>query len=123
MQTQTVILGGIILMFLIYFVIGIISYAFVSIGLFEIARREKIKHGYLAWIPYLNKYVLGRIAFKNKIHSVILTVLSIGVFLSSSIMIFIKSNSINSIYIFASMRASSEAWWWSNFPSLRFFAT
>ena len=93
MQTQTVILGGIILMFLIYFVIGIISYAFVSIGLFEIARREKIKHGYLAWIPYLNKYVLGRIAFKNKIHSVILTVLSIGVFLSSSIMIFIKSNS------------------------------
>ena len=92
MQTQAVILGGIVLTFLIYFMAGVLSYAFISIGLFEIARKEKIKNGFLAWIPYLNNYVLGRIAFKNKIHSILLTILSVCVFVFSSIMIFIKSD-------------------------------
>ena len=46
MQTQAIILGGIVLTFLIYFMVGVLSYAFISIGLFEIARREKIYFQY-----------------------------------------------------------------------------
>ena len=51
----------------------------------------------LAWIPYLNKYILGRVAFKSTAHAVIMTILVLAEFISSSCVLFVK-DSVQVIY-------------------------
>lgn len=78
----------IIILYIILFAFGFISYIFNSIGLYEIAKREDEKPYILAWIPCINKYLLGKIAFKSDTHALILTFLSLGTTLFSLFMIF-----------------------------------
>ncbi len=37
-------------------------YVFQSIGLYAIAQRRKIRHGWLAWVPFGNMWILGSIS-------------------------------------------------------------
>ena len=82
------VLAIIIILYIILFAFGFISYVFNSIGLYEIAKREKEKPYFIAWIPCVNKYLLGNIAFKSDTHALILTFLSIGTTLFSLFIIF-----------------------------------
>ncbi len=82
------VLAIIIILYIILFAFGFISYVFNSIGLYEIAKREKEKPYFIAWIPCVNKYLLGKIAFKSDTHALILTFLSIGTTLFSLFIIF-----------------------------------
>ena len=82
------VLAIIIILYIILFASGFISYVFTSIGLYEIAKREKEKPYFIAWIPCVNKYLLGKIAFKSDTHALILTFLSIGTTLFSLFIIF-----------------------------------
>lgn len=82
------VLAIIIILYIILFTFGFISYVFNSIGLYEIAKREKEKPYFIAWIPCVNKYLLGKIAFKSDTHALILTFLSIGTTLFSLFIIF-----------------------------------
>ncbi|MBO5477244.1 MAG: hypothetical protein J6A15_05765 [Clostridia bacterium] len=66
-----------ILMYIIIFTVGFISYAFNSIGLNKLAKREGKASAFLAWIPYLNNYTLGRIAFKSNKHAIAMTALGV----------------------------------------------
>jgi len=77
--------------FFIFFAFGVISYAFNSLGLYEIAKRENEKNSFFSWIPYLNKYTLGRIAFKSNIHAVIMAMLVIIEFVITMVMMFLKN--------------------------------
>ena len=67
----------VIMIYFIFFVFGFISYAFNSYGLYEIAKKENIKNPYIAWIPYINRYILGKIAFKSVINAIMLVLLNI----------------------------------------------
>lgn len=82
------VLAILIILYIILFAFGFISYVFNSIGLYEIAKREKEKPYFIAWIPCVNKYLLGKIAFKSDTHALILTFLSIGTTLFSLFIIF-----------------------------------
>ena len=86
-----VLLAVIITLYIILFAFGFISYVFNSIGLYEIAKREDEKPYILAWIPCINKYLLGKIAFKSETHALILTFLSLGTTLFSLFMMFMHS--------------------------------
>lgn len=55
----------VILIYVIFFAFSFLSYAFNSYGLYEIAKRENEDKQVLAWIPYLNKFTLGKLAFKS----------------------------------------------------------
>lgn len=66
-----------VLLYIILFTVGVISYAFNSIGLDTIAKREEKPPFFLAWIPYLNNYALGKIAFYSNLHAFIMTSLSV----------------------------------------------
>ena len=87
----------VVITFLLFFAIGFISYAFNSIGLYKISKREDEPMSILAWIPYLNKYILGRVAFKSTAHAVIMTILVLAEFISSSCILFVK-DSVQVIY-------------------------
>ncbi len=73
-----VLVAVVMILYVVLFAFGFISYVFNSVGLYEIAKREDEKPYILAWIPCINKYLLGRIAFKSDSHALILTFLSLG---------------------------------------------
>ncbi len=45
----------------------LLVFVFQTIGLFTIARREKIKHGWMAFVPFLNLYFIGVCGSKNRV--------------------------------------------------------
>ena len=54
---------GIMLVFvLIMAAVGIVSYIMGSIGIFTMAKRRGIKHYGLAWVPYIDAYMVGCLA-------------------------------------------------------------
>ena len=81
---------AIVIMFLyiILFTFGFVSYIFNSIGIYELSKREKEKPYAIAWIPCINKYLLGKLAFKSDTHALILTFLSLVLQLFSFFIIF-----------------------------------
>ena len=46
---------------------GLIFYILQSIGLMKLAKRNNIKHSWLAFIPVANTYIYGKVAFEDKI--------------------------------------------------------
>ncbi len=80
----------VVIMYIVFFAFGFISYAFNAYGLYEIAKRENETKIHLAWVPYLNKYILGRVAFKSTMQGIILVIISIVGILSSTMLLFIK---------------------------------
>lgn len=46
---------------------GLIFYIIQSIGLIKLAKRNNIKHSWLAFIPVANTYIYGKVAFEDKI--------------------------------------------------------
>lgn len=90
----------IILLYIIVFLFGFLSYIFNAIGLYELAKREQVSPSLLAWIPYLNKYILGILAFDSSVQAIIMIIFSILCFILSLLMFFIHS-SINLIFILA----------------------
>lgn len=90
----------VVIIYIVFFAFGFISYAFNSYGLYEIAKRENEKNAMIAWIPYINKYTLGRVAFKSNVHAILLVVLSIIGLAVTLSMLFISTN-VQAIYILA----------------------
>lgn len=82
----------IILIFLILFTFAFVSYALYTVGLNTIAKREEAKPYYLAWIPYLNKYTLGKIAFKSNDKAILLTLSNIFTLVFLFPTLFIRDN-------------------------------
>lgn len=88
---MSIIIALVVILYLVFFAFGFISYAFNSYGLYELAKKESEKNPSLAWIPYINKYTLGRIAFKSNAQGIILTALGIISIVLSVIVLFIKT--------------------------------
>lgn len=53
--------------FLIFLVIGIVLYVLGSIGLYTMAKNKNIENPWIAWIPIIQVYILGRIIRTLKI--------------------------------------------------------
>ena len=81
-----------ILIYVIFFAFSFLSYAFNSYGLYEIAKRENENNQFLAWIPYLNKFALGRLAFKSNIHGILLVTFNIIGLICLLALLFISTN-------------------------------
>lgn len=88
---MSVIIALVVILYLVFFAFGFISYAFYSYGLYEIAKKESEKNPALAWIPYINKYTLGRIAFKSNMQGGLLAILGIINIVLSLLVLFIKA--------------------------------
>lgn len=61
--------------------IVLVVYVFTAIGLMGIAKKQGKKGGWMAWVPVLDAYLLGKLAFENKFMGWILVLL---ILLSSS---------------------------------------
>ena len=81
-----------VLLYIILFAIGLVSYAFYAIGLNTMAKREKKPPFFLAWIPYLNNYALGKIAFHSNMHAFIMTALSVLALIFSIATLFVRAD-------------------------------
>ncbi len=88
---MSILIALIVILYLVFFAFGFISYAFNSYGLYELAKKEEEKNPALAWIPYINKFTLGRIAFKSNIQGIILTIFGIINIILSLVVLFIKT--------------------------------
>ncbi len=53
--------------FLIFLVVGIIIYVLGAIGLYTMAKNKKIENAWLAWIPIVQLYIMGKIIRTLKI--------------------------------------------------------
>lgn len=53
--------------FLIFLVVGIIIYVLGSIGLYTMAKNKRIENAWLAWIPIVQLYIMGKIIRTLKI--------------------------------------------------------
>ena len=62
---------------IIFFTAGVLSYVFYSVGLYKIGKKEEESSYPFAWIPYLNQYLLGKIAFKSKVQAIIMLIINI----------------------------------------------
>ncbi len=71
----------IVIIYTILFAFGFLSYIFTSVGLYKLAKKEEEGLSFFAWIPYLNKYILGRIAFGSNTQGIIMTILNIATLL------------------------------------------
>ena len=78
---------------------GLIFYLLNSFGLMRIAKRNNIKHSWLAFVPVANSYVLGKVAFSDKIKPILFlflnilsTLFSINIYYTT-ILSFINGNS------------------------------
>lgn len=60
-----VIVGIIVIIYLFMIITGAILYIFNSFGLYKLAKNEDNKNSYIAWVPYLNRIIEGKIAFGN----------------------------------------------------------
>ena len=49
-----------------YILIRFILYIFKSFGLVQLSKREGYRFRYIAWIPFVSNYVIGRLAFNRK---------------------------------------------------------
>ena len=81
----------VIVMYLGLFGFGFISYAFNSYGLYGMAKREN-ENTIMPWIPYINKYTLGRIAFKSNVHAAIMVTLAVINVIISMAIFFVARN-------------------------------
>lgn len=91
---MSIIIALVVILYLVFFAFGFISYAFNSYGLYDIAKRESEKNPALAWIPYINKFTLGRIAFKSNVQGIILTAFGIISIILSTAVLFIRTTKI-----------------------------
>ena len=55
-----------IIFWVIYILIRFISYIFNSFGLLRIAKKEKYKYPYIAWVPVLSEYILAKYCLSKK---------------------------------------------------------
>ena len=62
-----VIVGVLVIVYLFMGIVGAAIYLFNSIGLYKLAKKEEDSSAYLACVPYLNRVIEGKIAFRNKI--------------------------------------------------------
>lgn len=74
----------IICFLIIWGLIKFILYIFQSFGLLNIAKKEKYSNPYIAWIPGVSHYILGRFCIGNKqgIWYAVLTVIKVILFIS-----------------------------------------
>lgn len=53
-------LGGLLI---VLFIVGIISYVFMSLGLYTMAKNRGIDYAWLAWIPIASGYIQGKLIY------------------------------------------------------------
>jgi hypothetical protein len=77
---------------LIPLIIAVSIYLLISVGLLTMATNEKIENPWLAWIPFANLYILGRLLPELKIstylvprHEIVLPVVAIAALIFSNI--------------------------------------
>ena len=54
-------MGVIMVVTLVFAIIGLAFYVILSLGLMTLARKKGIENPWLAWIPFANLYILGKI--------------------------------------------------------------
>ena len=97
MDSQEILLPVTALITFLLFILvsGFLFYVLSALGLKRIADKNNVKHSWLAWIPAINNYIYGKIAFKTTFRAVLFTL--IGSFGSlCTTMIFFASESVNS---------------------------
>lgn len=63
-------------LFFIALSICITFYVLSCLGLMKIADKNGIRYSYLAWIPFINFFLIGKIAFKSTVSAIILLIFS-----------------------------------------------
>lgn len=81
----------------IVLVIAITLYILKGIGLMKMAKRGGIKNSWLAFVPVLSIYILGKVAFEDKIMLILLWGLKIFIYSSVVLAFFIRGDLIISI--------------------------
>lgn len=61
----------------IFLLVAITFYILQSIGFMKLAKRNDIKHSWLAFVPFANAYICGKVAFEDKVKTFTLLVLKI----------------------------------------------
>lgn len=79
--TMTVFFYFLIIIFLVVIVSMIVTYTFESIALMRMGKNLGYKKPIIAWIPFYNKYLLGKVA-GNKPLGIILLIVDMGIFIS-----------------------------------------
>jgi hypothetical protein len=60
------VIAGLLVAFLFLFlIIVLVLYILHGIGLMKIAKKLNVSHAWMAWVPVLNFYLLGKVAFNN----------------------------------------------------------
>lgn len=98
---MAVILGIIIIVYGLLCLYGIISYAFNSYGIYKIAKREEKKPEFLAWIPYLNRIIMGKIAFNSSIQGIIMALVGLLSIVTILISLFVKLTNVQLMFSLA----------------------
>lgn len=97
---MTTLIFLVIITYIIFFAFGFISYAFNSFGLYEIAKKENAKFPAIAWIPYINKFTLGKVAFNSNVHATLLVILNLLSIILGVLLLFVSKN-VQAIYSLA----------------------
>ena len=64
-MTEVALIGSLLAFFMLALVIGLIVYIYTAFAIMFLAKRTKTKDAWLAWIPFVNIYLLTRIAKKE----------------------------------------------------------
>ncbi len=91
-------LGIIIIIYGLLCLYGIISYAFNSYGIYKIAKREEKQPAFLAWIPYLNRIIIGKIAFNSSIQGTIMAFVGLLSMVMMIITVFVKLSNVQLMF-------------------------
>ena len=94
--------------FILILVLGVAVYVYMSWALMALAKRTNTPHKWMAWIPYLNLYLIAKIADKNWLPVLILIVPFILGLLSQSTII-----SVISFLFGIAFLVFYIIWWWN----------
>lgn len=71
--------GGVLMVVvLVIALFYLVFYCLQSYGVMKIAQRHNIQHSWLAWIPVVNAYIYGKIAFKSTLKAAGLLALKVA---------------------------------------------
>ena len=93
---------------------GLIFYILQSIGLMKLAKRNNIKHSWLAFIPVANTYIHGKVAFEDKIKTfTLLSIKIISTIISSSYYLNLVLSYVNFHTVYTSNNTIANVFSWT----------
>ena len=96
-------LGGVLMVVvLVIALFYLVFYCLQSYGVMKIAQRHSVQHSCLAWVPVVNAYIYGKIAFKSTIKAAGLLTLKVAPLTNIVFLIWgSDASSITNIFSFA----------------------